>query len=115
MPRHKSYLKESDLVFVAKKTEEELMKENEKKKVKTGFEIMYEQVSREHRAIIKSEKIRKSTLDNGRRKKSIEEPATMESSVIKAASLMQTAEEEQAVITLMNEARKAKEIIESVE
>jgi len=42
VPKHKSYLKESDLAYVAKPTKEEENAANEKEKDKDGFILMFE-------------------------------------------------------------------------
>ena len=42
VPKHKSYLKESDLAYITKPTKEEEDKQNEKEKQKDGFDIMFE-------------------------------------------------------------------------
>ena len=51
MPKHKSWLKESDLAFVPKKTKEELDAAALKEKRKSGFDIMYQQVMHEQKLI----------------------------------------------------------------
>ena len=47
VPKHKSYLKETDVKYVAKKTKAEENAINEKEKKKDGFDLMFEQVTRE--------------------------------------------------------------------
>lgn len=49
VPKHKSYLKNSDLQYAAKKTKAEQDVINEKEKNKDGFDLMFEQVSKEQR------------------------------------------------------------------
>ena len=51
VPKHKSWLKESDLAFVPKKTKEELDAAALKEKRKSGFDIMYQQVMHEQKLI----------------------------------------------------------------
>ena len=47
VPKHKSWLKESDLQYVAKPTKAEEDAANEKEKRKDGSDIMFAQVTRE--------------------------------------------------------------------
>ena len=47
VPKHKSWLKPADLAFVAKLTKEEIDAEATHQKNKSGFDIMFEQVSKE--------------------------------------------------------------------
>ena len=42
VPKHKSYLKESDLAYVSKPTKAEEDAANAKEKQKDGFDIMFE-------------------------------------------------------------------------
>lgn len=42
MPKHKSWLKPTDMALVAKKTKEEIDAEAARKKGKSGFDIMFE-------------------------------------------------------------------------
>ena len=108
MPKHKSYLKESDLIFVPKKTQEELDAKTAKQKAKTGFDIMFEQVTKEQNQIEKEERNIQHKIENGRKKKKKASP--IRDQVIKAASLFQNADEEQAVLELMEEAKKSEKM-----
>ena len=49
VPKHKSYLKDTDLKYAAKKTKAEQDAINEKEKNKDGFDLMFEQVTKEQR------------------------------------------------------------------
>jgi len=93
------------LKFIPKKTTEELDAETAKQKNKSGFDIMFEQVSKEQRQIEREERAIVAKIDNGRKKKKKYSP--VRDQVIKAASLFQTNEEEQAVLDLMHEAKKS--------
>ena len=42
VPKHKSFLKESDIKYVPKKTKKELDEENEKEKAKSAIDHMFE-------------------------------------------------------------------------
>ena len=69
MPKHKSYLKASDLAYVAKPTKAEEDAKNEKEKQKDGFDIMFEQVTKEQMNLEKEDRAIRSKVDCGRRKK----------------------------------------------
>ena len=56
VPKHKSWLKAADLEFVAKKSKEEVDSEAAKMKGKSGFDIMFEAVSKEQRQLEREER-----------------------------------------------------------
>ena len=99
VPKHKSFLRESDLKFVPKKTDEELDAENEREKAKSGIDHMYDQVVREKRRVERDDQRISSKVDCRRANKSKE--AGLSEQAIKAAQIFQTSVQEEAVRELM--------------
>ena len=69
VPKHKSWLKEKDLVYVPKKTKEEENAINEKQKNKSGIDIMFEQVSKDQKELEKHDRGIHTKVECGRPKK----------------------------------------------
>lgn len=108
VPKHKSYLKNSDLQYAAKKTKAEQDVINEKEKNKDGFDLMFEQVSKEQRQLEKQDRAIKVKIDC-RRKKKVDDQVNKEQ-IIKAAALFQSLEEDAAVKQLIEDAQKSEKM-----
>ena len=105
VPKHKSYLKASDLQHVAKPTKAEEDAAHEKFKRKDGFDIMFDNVTKDQRALEKADRAIKVKVDC-RRRKPVDEGAAHRETAIKAASLFQTATEDAAVRSLIEDAER---------
>ena len=56
VPKHKSYLKEKDLINVQKPTKEQIMAKDKKEKAKTAVDIMFGMVVKEHNLMEKEDR-----------------------------------------------------------
>lgn len=108
IPKHKSYLKESDLKYVPKKTDAELDAENEREKAKSGIDHMFDQVVREKNRVEKDEQKVKTKVDSHWKKTKVN--LASKEQAIKAAQIFQTSAQEEAVKELMENADKSEKM-----
>lgn len=109
VPKHKSYLKEKDLRYVPKKTKEEIDAALFKEKRKSAIDLMFDQVCKEQREVERDEKMIHSKIENGRKRTKNTIPLS-NSTVIKAAQIFQTPEDEAAVQLLIHHAQENERI-----